>query len=213
MKTTRNRVLLAALLALSHAPPAHSGPLSISELLYDAAASDDGLVFVELWGTPGLPLDGWLIEGVNGSDGALGPILPLAGSVPADGFFVLADTLAGTTSVPEADQLANFDFQNGPDSIVLRDSDGSVVDALGYGIFGATDVFAGEGSPALDPIAGQSLARRFANIDTGDNAADFVALEIPSPGSGALFVPEPGPIFALGLGLCAVAWRRRRAHA
>ena len=112
MKPTRTRVLLAALFALVHAPRAYSAPLWISEVLYDAAASDDGLVFVELWGTPGLPLDGWLIEGVNGTDGALGPILALAGSVPADGFFVLADTLAGTTSVPEADQLANFDFQN-----------------------------------------------------------------------------------------------------
>ena len=120
MNKTRMGALLAALFALAHAPGAYAASLWISEVLYDAASSDDGLVFVELWGTPGLPLDGWLIEGVNGADGAVGPILSLTGSVPADGFFVLADTLSGTTSVPESDQLANFDFQNGPDSVVLR---------------------------------------------------------------------------------------------
>ena len=64
----------------------------------------------------------------------------------------------------------NFDFQNGPDSVVLRDALGTAVDALGYGIFAAGEVFAGEGSPAPDPAAGSSLARVFADVDTDDNA-------------------------------------------
>jgi hypothetical protein len=51
----------------------------------------------------------------------------------------------------------------------------TVLDALGYGVFAAGEVFAGEGLPAADPPAGSSLARLFADVDTDDNAADFVA--------------------------------------
>jgi hypothetical protein len=113
MKPTRSAAL-AALLALTLAPaaPARAASLWISEVFYDAVGSDDGLGFVELWGAPGLPLDGWVIEGVNGADGAVGPSLPLSGSVGADGLFVLADSLSGSSSVPDFDQLANFDLQN-----------------------------------------------------------------------------------------------------
>jgi hypothetical protein len=132
--------------------------------------------------------------------------------VPAGGFFVVADTLSGSTSVPGAQQLANFDFQNGPDSIVLRDASGAVADALGYGVFAETDVFAGEGTAAIDPPAGQSLARRFADVDTNQNAADFLALEIPTPGTGPLFVPEPAALLALTLALGALAAVRRPAR-
>jgi hypothetical protein len=103
-----------------------------------------------------------------------------------------------------------FDLQNGPDSIVLRDAAGAIADALGYGVFGASDVFAGEGAAALDPPAGQSVARRFADVDTGDNAADFIALEVPTPGSAPLYAPEPAPLLAVGMGLCALSWVRRR---
>ena len=55
----------------------------------------------------------------------------------------------------------------------------------------AGEIFAGEGRPTVDPPAGSSVARRFANLDTDDNARDFAAAA-PSPGSGPLAtVPEP----------------------
>jgi hypothetical protein len=210
MNRNRTGALLAALVACAASQRAHAANLWISEVFYDAVGSDDGLVFVELWGTPGLPLDGWLLEGVNGADGAVAPSLALSGSVAADGFFVLADSLSGTTSVANADQLLNFDLQNGPDGLVLRDASGAIADALGYGVFGETDVFPGEGAAAIDPAAGQSVARRFANIDTSDNSADFIALEVPTPGVAPLFVPEPSALFALGLGLGGIGALRRR---
>jgi len=203
MNRIRIGALLSALLAIA-AVRAQGAELWISEVLYDAVGSDDGLGFVELWGAPGLSLDGWVLEGVNGADGAVGPLLALAGNVPGDGFFVLADSLGGTTQVANADQLLNFDLQNGPDA------SGAIADALGYGVFGASDVFAGEGAAAVDPIAGQSVARRFANLDTDDNAADFVALEVPTPGSGPLQVPEPLALLTLAVGLCGIAGLRRR---
>ena len=186
----------------------------LSEVFYDAVGSDDGFVFVEIHGEAGTNLDGLTVEGINGSDGSVTVSLALAGVIPADGLYVLADDAGGgVSSVPGADQLLNFDFQNGPDSILLRDGE-TVLDAVGYGVFDGGEVFAGEGSPAADPPAGSSLARRFADIDSGDNAADFVALELPTPGSAPLSgIPEPSSALLLTLGLLGLARVGRRTPA
>jgi hypothetical protein len=182
----------------------------ISEVFYDAVGSDNGSSFVEIFGSAGSSLDGLVIEGINGADGSVGPTLELSGSIPVDGLWVVADDAGdGTTSVPGADRLLNFDFQNGPDSIVLR-SGGTILDALGYGSFAMGEVFAGEGSPAPDVPAGSSLARRFANVDHDDNALDFVALDTPTPGSAALrVVPEPASVLLALIGVAGlIRWGR-----
>ena len=186
----------------------------LSEVFYDAVGSDDGFVFVEIHGEAGTNLDGLTVEGINGSGGSVTVSLALAGVIPADGLYVLADDAGGgVSSVPGADQLLNFDFQNGPDSILLRDGE-TVLDAVGYGVFDGGEVFAGEGSPAADPPAGSSLARRFADIDSGDNAADFVVLELPTPGSAPLSgIPEPSSALLLTLGLLGLARIGRRTPA
>ena len=192
------------------AAPGSALPL-ISEIFYDASGSDDGQSFVELYGEPGSLLDGLEVVGINGSGGAVTHSIALSGVIPPDGLFVLADVDgSGATLVPSADALANFDFQNGPDSVVLRDVAG-VVDAVGYGVFDAADVFAGEGAPAADAPADSSLARFFANIDTDDNALDFMILDVPTPGSAPLLLPEPqtGALFASALLAVLVAGRRR----
>jgi len=199
------------LLVLSLAPlPVAALPL-LSEVFYDAVGSDDGLSFVEIYGVPGTSLAGFSIEGVNGSNGSVTDTLVLAGEIPADGIFVVADAAGdGTSSVAFADLLLNFDFQNGPDSVVLRNAAG-VVDAIGYGDFDPGEVFAGEGAPAPDVSAGSSLARRFADVDTGDNAADWGTLAAPTPGSAALLaVPEPSAGALLAAGVVGIAGRARR---
>jgi hypothetical protein len=197
--------LLSASLA---AQPAAALPL-ISELFYDAVGSDDGQSFVEIHGTPGTVLDGYSVELVNGADGAVATTLALVGVIGPSGLYLLADRFAdGTTAVPGADHLLNFDLQNGPDSLVLRGPEG-VVDALGFGEFGPTEVFAGEGSPAPDVPAGSSLARHFANLDTDDNALDFGELLVPTPGTAQL-VPEPGTALLSAAGLSGLASLGRR---
>lgn len=207
---------LSLALGLLFAPAPSAATPVISEVLYDASGSDNGLGFVELFGVPGTVLDGLVLEGVNGSNGAVGPVVMLTGVLPADGVFVVADDSGdGTTMVAGADAIANFDFQNGPDSIVLRD-DVMVLDAVGYGDFGTSDVFAGEGAPAPDPPGGFSIARVFADVDTDDNSLDFVALDVPTPGEVELTpVPEPATngLLASALGALALisAARRRRS--
>ncbi len=89
---------------------------------------------------------------------------------------------------------------------MLRTAD-SILDAVGYGVFGVGEIFAGEGTAAPDAPAGSSLARRFANVDTDDNAVDFIVLSGPTPGHAPLdAVPEPQTAALLGAGLLGLAW-------
>jgi hypothetical protein len=208
MKPTRALLFSGALLAAAALPP-RAAAVQLSEVLYDAAGTDNGKVFVELWGAPGTSLEGYTLEGVNGADGAVGPTLTLSGAIPSDGFFVVSDTDGTATQVANSDLTLNFDFQNGPDSVVLKNQLGQVLDALGYGAFGATDVFAGEGHPTASAANGQSLARFFANRDTNDNLADFGVLDTPTPGSGPLAAPEPGLAVLLALAVFALSTARR----
>ena len=208
-----NRIVRGLAAAFLFLPSTVGATPLLSEVFYDAVGTDDGQVFVELYGAPGTDLTGLVVEGINGSNGAVTDSIALSGVMPMDGFFVVADALFdGTTLVGNADLIGSFDFQNGPDSIVLRSPD-AIVDALGYGVFGAGDVFAGEGTAALDAPAGASLARRFADLDSSDNAADFAVLEVPTPGSGPLSeVPEPasGLLLAGGLALTSRLARHSR---
>ena len=201
---------LVPLLMLLALPRLAVGLPLISEVFYDAAGSDDGKGFVELYGAAGTVLDDFVIQGVNGSNGAITPSVTLSGVIPADGIFVVADQRSdGSSDVLGADLFGNFDFQNGPDSVELLAPDGSVLDALGYGVFAAGDVFAGEGSPAPDAPSDQALARWFANVDSDDNALDFT-VALPTPGSAPIAVPEPSTATLVGLGLAGLAHRRRR---
>jgi hypothetical protein len=174
----------------------------ISEVLYDATGTDRGNVFVELYGTPGASLGGLFLEGVNGADGSVYKSAALSGMIPADGVFVIGDDSGnGTSLVVNVDLVLDVEFQNGPDSIVLRDANGAL-DALGYGDFSSA-FFAGEGNAAPDVTSGWSLARGNPLLDTDDNLADFTALGVPTPGIvTASPVPVP-PALALFLSGCA----------
>lgn len=214
-RRTRALWLLPWPLLLAAVAPEAAALPTISEVLYDAAGSDDGRSFIELFGEPGTDLDGFRLEGVNGAGGAVGPVLSLSGVIGASGVFLIADRRAdGSTDVAGADLLLDFDLQNGPDSLVLR-LGGGVVDAVGYGTFEAGLVFAGEGLPAPDAPAGSSLARTPSSRDTDRNELDFAVLSEPSPGRAQPApVPEPGSLLLglAGLGTLAVLGRRREGH-
>ena len=194
----RSHLVLSMLFASWLVAPA-AGAALISEFLYDAPGSDNGFGFVEIAGEAGLELEGWAVLVINGSNGEVATTITLGGTIPDDRIYVVADRgTGGETSVPGADRVENFDIQNGPDSLHLIDAGGALRDAVGFGEFGPDDFFAGEGTPAPDVDAGSSLERLFADLDTGDNAADFAAQPIPNPGV-ALFqgsappAPSPSP--------------------
>jgi len=181
----------------------------ISELFYDATGPDAGLVFVELFGTPGESLDGLVLEGINGTGGTVYTSLDLSGLIPGDGVFVIGDENGGSTSVPNADLIADIDYQNGPDSVILRNGS-TILDAVGYGNFDGGSVFAGEGAAAPDPASGSSIERFNPLLDSGDNSIDFIALETPTPGSIPLAgsVPLPASIWLFVSGLLSLVSSR-----
>ena len=195
----------------------------ISEFLYDAPGSDNGFGFVELAGPAGQPLDGWSLRVINGAGGEVATTIALGGLIPDDRIYVVADRGAGdATAVPNADRVENFDIQNGPDSLQLVDAGGIVLDAVGFGEFDSGDAFAGEGTPAAEGPPGTSLARRYADLDSDDNGADFVVQDPPTPGIASFLadgapprppstVPEPSAALLCGLGLLALGARRRGA--
>lgn len=192
MKTqnTTTRLLFAALFAAAFTASQGASAQRISEVLYDGEGADPATVFVELAGVPGTSLSGHTLVGVNGNGGVDYNAIDLSSlTFPADGILVIAHPSADPATAAQADLFAaEVDYQNGPDSIQLRDGSGAVIDAVGYGDFAAA-VFAGEGSPAADGLAGESLARDANQTDTDNNAADF-ALGAPTPGvGGSMDVP------------------------
>ena len=154
----------------------------VNEVLYDTVGADDD-VFVEIKGPPGTSLAGWSLVGINGGDGATYKTVALSGTIPASGYYLVVDTAANATLKASAQLVAGVDFQNGPDSVQLRNG-ASIVDAVAYGTFGAGTTQAGEGSPEPAPAAaGASIARSPDGADTNQNASDFASDATPSPGA------------------------------
>ena len=185
----------------------------IQEVFYDALGPDTSSVFTELYGCPGTALNGWSLVGVNGANGRAYRTLELTGAViPADGLLVLATASAAGTLLAVRDFVANVDWQNGPDSVLLYDAFGGLADALQYGNAG-THNNREAGTPASDPGAGLALTRDALSTNTGDNATDFFAAT-PTPGLRAAPVPVSEPnVFALILVAAWATLRRRPGRA
>lgn len=152
----------------------------ISEILYDSSGAPDVQSFIELYGPPGLSLEGFSLSGLNGNEGDTYVTIPLSGVIGADGLFVMAHP--NGSAAAQADALnALVDFQNGPDSVMLNYGE-AVLDAIGYGTFSERNFFAGEGRAVAGHVIGQSLQRNAQMTDTDDNAADFSS-QTPTPGA------------------------------
>lgn len=173
-------------------PPA----VVLNEVYYDATDSDtDGNLFIELKGTPDGNIAGYKLVMVNGDDGkATATVtIPVGATISAEGFYVIADAKTNdpkATNVSKYDYIANFDPQNGPDSVQLVDGKGGLVDAVCYGATSATvaenKLAMCEGGAGPDASAGSSISRQPGAEDTNDNAADFVINVAPSPGDDSV---------------------------
>ena len=62
----------AALCGVTWSGAAQALPV-LSEFYYDAVGSDDGESFVEIYGLPGTSLEGFALDGINGTNGAVTP--------------------------------------------------------------------------------------------------------------------------------------------
>ena len=188
----------AALLSLGSL----SAQVVINEVYYDAPGSDNGQVFVELYGPPGTDIGGWVIQAIEGSGSSASNCnnesftFPAGTTIGASGFVVVADDDgSGSTSVANANFIvSDMDLENSNEGLQLVDTSGAtpvLVDAMAYGTIDPTNVASGcnglgwfEGNPARDVFAPHSLERSPAGNDTGDNDTDFFANN-PTPGAGA----------------------------
>ena len=179
---------LVALAVLATPPAAgqNGAPVRIEEVLYDGTDSDTDDVFTEITGPPGKALTGWSLVGINGGDGQPYRTIDLSGAtIPADGVLVVAHANAAGAVLTHRDTTANVDWQNGPDAVqLLNTQDGVVdtVDALQYGDAGQYN--AGEGNPAPQVTAGQSLS--------GPRTGRIPATTWPT--SPPRTAPRPGPV-------------------
>ena len=217
MRTTTSLLalfLFPAIVVIGPTSTADAAPI-IHEVFYDAAGSDSGQVFTELFGEAGVGLDGWTLVGINGGTGLSYRTVDLTGAVfPSDGLLVIAQSTATGALATERDVIGNVDWQNGPDAVQLLDPTSVVIDALQFGDAGTNN--AGFGIPALDAPAGSSLSRDLFGTNTGNNFVDF-SVTAPTPGVGPTTtpptsVPEPSTGVLLGLGLCAAVisrWRQK----
>jgi Lysyl oxidase len=160
--------------------------LLINEVYYDSPGTDAGS-FIEIAGPPNSSLTSYRLKLVNGAGGLEydAPGISLTGKTigPSGYFLVVQDATvpipAGTNSMVST----KANLQNGPDSVQLVLGT-TVVDALAYGTFSATEVAAGEGQPAANPGGtAQSLARLPNGKDTESNAVDFGFAATRTPGA------------------------------
>jgi outer membrane protein assembly factor BamB len=171
-------------------PPA---TVLVNEILVDDAGTDGEQVFIELWGPGGLSLTGYYLLAINGAGGGEISRIYLDGySLPTDGHFVVVHPSAEPALMAVADLVSSHaDLQNGPDNLQVKWAGGQVVDALGYGAFEASHVFAGEGAgpqdaaglPAYSATFGAfCLSRSSDHADTDVNRLDFFQRTSCSPG-------------------------------
>jgi hypothetical protein len=187
---------------------ANASAVLLQEVLYDGEGSDSDDVFTELYGTPGLLLDGWSLVGVNGGNAEAYRSIDLSGGViAADGIFVVATASANAELAMLTDFIGNVDWQNGPDAVQLWFGD-MLMDSLQYGDAGINN--AGEGNVAALVMAGQSLSRNLLGTDTNNNALDFSA-GVPSAGVGPAAVPVPAAAWLMlsALGVLGIQRRSR----
>ena len=112
-------------------------------------------------------------------------------TIPVGGCLVVAASEDFYTNYPDftgdivfiADGKIGNGLGNTDDRLILKDSEGTVIDQMSYG----TDTMAFD-PPCPDVEAGHSLERSPANVDT-DTAADWIDQEFPNPGS--VTVPTP----------------------
>jgi len=207
MQTSNVRSKLAGLVLLMCFSLSVQAAVVIQEVLYDGPGTDPDDVFTELFGAPGTSLDGWSLQGINGTNGSVYRTIDLSGLIiPGDGIFVIATSSANSMLALQRDFIADVDWQNGPDALQLVDGS-NIIDALQYGDAGIYN--AGEGAFATDVTGIESLSRDLLGTDSNNNAVDFSAT-ISSPGAGPSVVPIPAAawLFASGLGLLGVVRRR-----
>jgi cytosine/adenosine deaminase-related metal-dependent hydrolase len=187
--------------AISIAVADPNGHLVINEVDYDSIGTDT-LEFIEIYNpaTTAKNLTNLAVVLVNGSNGLEYARINLtpAGSLPAGGYLVIANTAVTTPTGTLRLALAGNTLQNGaPDGVALVDtSTSTLIDALSYegpvtaaqltGITGTVSLVEGTVLPVATADSNTveaSLSRLPNGRDTNDAANDWRLSSVPTPGA------------------------------
>jgi hypothetical protein len=148
--------------------------VEIHQVLYDPLATENGGEAVQLYnnGNEDADISSWIIATEASATDAT---LPDSSIIPADGYFLIADagwqTTKDNSSWPDADYEETLNLYNTNSGLALKNANGTIIDALGWG--DASQINAGlyEGVPAAQVIEGKVLLRQ---AHSGNNQADFI---------------------------------------
>ena len=166
--------------------------LLITEVQIAGQSSSNDFVEIYNPGDSSLDISGYKLRkrAKTGSEYSV-RVFPEGGVIPANGYFLWANTKDGYNEILGADVASSQTLAKN-NSLALLDSEGNVLDRLAWGSDLENPFGEGAAFPK-NPEAGQSLERKFLNgdyQDTNDNANDFILNDNPSPrGSGG----EPSP--------------------
>jgi hypothetical protein len=147
--------------------------IEIRQILYDPLGTENGGEAVQLYnnGSEDIDIGGWVIASEASPTDAT---LPEGSIIAADGYFLIADSgwqaARDNSSWPDAEYEETLNFYNTNSGIALKNSNGAIIDAVGWG--DASQINAGlyEGTPASQVAEGNSLLRQ---QHSGNNAVDF----------------------------------------
>jgi len=164
--------------------------VSIDSVVGSGGTDDD---WVELYNPTdhAINLTGWSIQKTAGTGSSLVKV-PLSGSIPAEGYFLIVRNGAATAAslVAKADVLASNSFSLSQNNIVYlvststnitNSTDLNIVDFVG---FGTASYFEGSAAAPIIPEA-KSIARIPAGADTNQNSVDFQVQDTPTPTNAA----------------------------
>jgi hypothetical protein len=167
----------------------------INEVSIDSVAGTGGTDddWVELYNPTDQAIDltGWSIQKTAGTGSSLVKV-PLSGSIPASGYFLIVRNGAATAAslVAKADVLASNSFSLSQNNIIYlvstttnitNASDPDIVDFVG---FGSASYFEGSAAAPAIPET-KSIARIPAGVDTNQNSLDFQVQDTPTPTNAA----------------------------
>ncbi|MCA8943212.1 MAG: lamin tail domain-containing protein [Planctomycetes bacterium] len=175
--------------------------VTINEFVYDMGGSDND-EYIELYNAGATPVDlsNWVIDAEDAAfpnSNNTDITIPGGSSIPAGGYFLIANQLTTSPVLLAADLLFSGSIENSAnsDSLILRDSGGAVMDAVAYetaamdfvpnpeqiegaGIRGEQRAF----GYAQGSLVFQAFSRITDGYDTNNNGYDF-RMALPTPGA------------------------------
>ncbi len=150
--------------------PSFVSAVYINQVLYDPAGSESTSEAIEFYNPQPHDVDisGWIIATETSGKDA---VIPANSIIKAKGYYLVADTGWNSSSWRAADHEEKITMHNDNSGIALKDSNNTVIDAVGWGISSEIKNNLYEGIPANDVTEGKVLLRK---NDTNNNSVDFI---------------------------------------